>query len=415
MAVYIDANSCAVRDGDAVWPFDIDCRDGVAHIALDTCRYVLRPLSWREKRNLARFTHLGEQFLQTQFLRLSLKETDAEFPMAGEERAVLSALARWLNAPDGNFGLPLDRQLLASVTLDICRAMNLVPTAFDALDAMEVEMLWQAACAKQPTTTQTEASASIAPGMTRIVVVPDGKGNEKSDTPTDGIAKEISLGNESNQLQEASADTLAEAGIIGMQRPDFTPDVILEAAGENNITENLSTSKVLSIAEVVSSRASNIATMPHYSARANKSTLVPNRFRVDLAVPKRTAVNASRGDVMQSHRFQLNAANSPAQTTNVQLNATNSSGQFSAPTPNMLTQPNDRREVTLASGFAHATTAQINPAPIGIESMTSPVQTATLAAGLCTMTTLQLADQLFFEFAERLDEAAYAVGIDLEN
>ena len=143
MAAYVDAKNCVVRDGDAALPFDIDCHDGIARIALGNQRYALRPLSWREKRNLARFSHLGEQFLQTQFLRVSLNKPAVELPASEEQRAVLSALARWINAPDGDFGLPLDQRLLASVTVDICRSMQLAPAMFDAMNATEVEMLWR--------------------------------------------------------------------------------------------------------------------------------------------------------------------------------------------------------------------------------------------------------------------------------
>ncbi len=180
MAAYVDISGCVVRNGERTWPFAVDCRDGAARIALDAGEFTLRPLGWREKRNLARFSHLGETFLQQQLLRLSLADAAVDLPTAAEEVAALSTLARWLNAPDGRAGLPLDVQLLARVTLEVSRMLHLTPDAFDELPATEVEILWQAgragtaqeeAAVSRPTTRSAEAADT-----TRIIVVPDADG-----------------------------------------------------------------------------------------------------------------------------------------------------------------------------------------------------------------------------------------------
>lgn len=164
-------------DGQS-WKFELDCRQGTASIELDAQRFTLRVLSWRDKRLLARFAHLSESFLEDQFLRLCLIDIQAP-PPSGPEREALIALARWLNAPGGDPGLPLDRHLLASVTLQVCQSIHATPQTFDGLDAADVESLWQAVRAGTPLETHSEAA-------NRILVMPDATATRTNSLATPG-------------------------------------------------------------------------------------------------------------------------------------------------------------------------------------------------------------------------------------
>jgi hypothetical protein len=162
---YVDTRQNIVECDGRQWWFDLDCRTGVVNVTLGRRTLRMRRISWREKRTLARFVHLGETFLKEQFILIALGGNEA-LPEDESEREALWALAHWLNGPDGQLGLPLDQRLLASVTFDLCRAMQLAPAAFEDMEASDVETLWQAAQISQPQPAEESGGA-------RIVVVPD--------------------------------------------------------------------------------------------------------------------------------------------------------------------------------------------------------------------------------------------------
>ncbi|MDB6062022.1 MAG: hypothetical protein JWM78_2125 [Verrucomicrobiaceae bacterium] len=387
MTAYVDANNCSVRDGDNAWPFAIDCHDGSVRIVLDNSSYQLHPLAWREKRNLARFAHLGEQFLQTQFLRTSLgasleKSVDtrastnkaAELPASAEHRAALSVLARWLNAPDGNFGLPLDQQLLASVTLDICRNMQLAPTAFDTLAASDVEILWQATRANAPAPTQNAQPIAPVSGKTRIVVLPDdNKENSKSEINTrdnSSIPVNADLSNKINDAKDASASVRAESSKNSadeLSRPPSTIDRAPFAA---------------------------IGSTPLRAAGEIKKEKSKNRFRINLAAPVAKMISTS---------FATNA-HSAAQTEFAPSEFQHA--DFSAQ-PHALDSMRAVAEVRAINANAQPSTS--------IVSMALPQDIAKITPNADVISTPQLAEQFIELFAERLHEAAALVGIDVES
>ncbi|HYQ46044.1 MAG TPA: hypothetical protein VER11_28940 [Polyangiaceae bacterium] len=183
MAAQVDMQQRAVRTETRTWPFAVDCRDGSVSVTLDSGSYALSPLAWRQKRHLARFVHLGEAFIADQFLSTSLP-AGTVLPSAPDERAALSALALWVNAPDGKPGLPLDEAVLANVTLEVCRKLQLAPGAFDGVHAGDVELLWQATRRESPDRNQTIAAETAAGGATtRIVVIPD---QQPTESPREG-------------------------------------------------------------------------------------------------------------------------------------------------------------------------------------------------------------------------------------
>ncbi len=206
----VDARAGRVLAGAGAWSFGLDCRSGAATLSLEGREVALRPLRWREKVTLARFAFMGPSFLDEQVLRLALAEGSE--PLEGDEREAAVQLALWLNDPHGDTHgdtpgdthrdtdplgdtgtLPLQAPLLASVTLDVCAAMGVGPSALDDRDAVEVEGLWHAvgghaaAVAARPRSlhsgSRPPGSAPVAPpasgdsvevgDTTRIVIVPD--------------------------------------------------------------------------------------------------------------------------------------------------------------------------------------------------------------------------------------------------
>ena len=186
MRANVNVSSLVVRYGEASWPFSLDLDKGSASIELHDCEYEVGPLSWPAKMRLARFAHMEPEFVQARFLETCLR-TPKVPPNATEDKAVLVALATWINLPSGEqSGLPLDQNQLASVTVEVCRALGVGPTAFAELSAVEVEMLWQTLDRetfpdetpdKRARTRSTrplpQAQASEPQFDTKIVIVPD--------------------------------------------------------------------------------------------------------------------------------------------------------------------------------------------------------------------------------------------------
>jgi hypothetical protein len=188
MGAHVDGAAGAVRLGDASWPLELDCASSTATLVVDGSRLVLRPLRWREKTVLARFAGLGEAFLRDQLVRACLAE--GEPPRDGPAGEAVLAVALWLNAgePAGAApaALPLDGEVLALATLDVCRSLGLAPGDLDDRDAPEVEALFRAAerdaGAARPGAPPADAPVLPGPphdpwaaseGVRRILVVPD--------------------------------------------------------------------------------------------------------------------------------------------------------------------------------------------------------------------------------------------------
>jgi hypothetical protein len=167
MDAWVDARDRVVRSVGEEWRFTLDLRAGTAAITVRGIPYRVTPLRWIEKRRLARLAHLGESFVTQQFWHLCVSPDDRE--MAAEPLA----LARWLSSGGLEAqALPLDSSLLARVTAQTSRALGVVPTALDELEACEVETLWRQNQGDPDGATGEPMSAQS--GLTRkIVIVPD--------------------------------------------------------------------------------------------------------------------------------------------------------------------------------------------------------------------------------------------------
>jgi hypothetical protein len=168
----VDPAAGLVSLGDQSWPFDLDLESGTATVELGGTRLRLRPLRWREKVTLARFAHLGEEFLERQLVRACLVGGAAPEPGPAAEAA--AALARWVNDPGGaEATLPLRTDVLSEVTLDVCRALGVRPADLDARTAAEVEELWRVATSPAAVPRSSPGMPPLDEQFNRIVIIPD--------------------------------------------------------------------------------------------------------------------------------------------------------------------------------------------------------------------------------------------------
>ena len=176
MQARVDARRQVVTNGKESWPFEVDCRDASVQIEIGERSFRVRSLTWREKNNLARFAHLGEEFVRRQFLKLCVGE--ASMPAPESQREALFALAAWLNDPGPEPALPLNTEILSRTLAGLCRSMMVGPEAFDNRPALEVEALWRLTeprlepgipeSANHPASTGTVHS-----DWTKIIITPD--------------------------------------------------------------------------------------------------------------------------------------------------------------------------------------------------------------------------------------------------
>ncbi|HTD36021.1 MAG TPA: hypothetical protein VK669_00800, partial [Candidatus Limnocylindrales bacterium] len=167
--VRIDAESGALCAGEDRRPVVLDLDAATATIELEDGPATVRALRWREKLALARFAALGPRFVEAQFLRATAGRDVAD----AEARALLLALARWLNAPEDADALPFDPHELARAEIGVCTAMALRPADLDARPAFEIELLWQTIRGAAPGASPARRAEAPTDDWTRIVVVPD--------------------------------------------------------------------------------------------------------------------------------------------------------------------------------------------------------------------------------------------------
>jgi hypothetical protein len=144
-----------------------DASSGTVRAELDAGVFVVKPLLWRSKRALARFTRMGDEFVREQVLSVSV---EGDLPLDPEARRELWAVVAWLNAP----GIGFESGALSQVTLDVCRAAGLAPRDLDEREAWEVESLWHASRRDdEPRADQARSASRADDGLNRILVVPD--------------------------------------------------------------------------------------------------------------------------------------------------------------------------------------------------------------------------------------------------
>ena len=130
-------------------------------------------MQWRHKQRLARWAHLGPDFVTSQRAALALDPADE---WGDDDIRVVAAVAEFLDGAT----LPLAPDLLAEVAIEACRATGLAPAAFDDRDAYDVESIWRVGSGAahgrpQPTTARAVGSTGADPwaDSTSIVLVAD--------------------------------------------------------------------------------------------------------------------------------------------------------------------------------------------------------------------------------------------------
>ena len=173
MTLLVDAAAGAVVDGERRWPLRLDCRTGAAVVTFGDRELAIAPLQWRHKQRLARWAHLGPDFVTSQRAALAL---DPAEEWDDDDIRVVAAVAEFLDGAT----LPLAPDLLAEVAIEACRATGLAPAAFDDRDAYDVESIWRvgsgaAPAAPQPTTARAVGATGADPwaDSTSIVLVAD--------------------------------------------------------------------------------------------------------------------------------------------------------------------------------------------------------------------------------------------------
>jgi hypothetical protein len=138
VTVTVDPAAGLVVDGDDAWPVRLDCRTGGAVLSVRDRDIEITPMRWRHKQRLARWAHLGPEFVAEQVATLAVAPGTE---LSDTERALVVALSTFVDRG----ALPFEPALLAAVTIDACRATGLVPAALDDRDAFEVEAIWRVA------------------------------------------------------------------------------------------------------------------------------------------------------------------------------------------------------------------------------------------------------------------------------
>jgi len=136
MTVRVDAAAGVVAEDDRHWPLRLDCRTGTAVLRVGDREITVAPVRWRDKQRLARWAHLGPAFVTEHSVDLAVAPGTE---LDEHTRPLVAAVAAFLNGD----GLPLSPELLADVTVEVCRLTGLAPAAFDDRDAADVEAAWR--------------------------------------------------------------------------------------------------------------------------------------------------------------------------------------------------------------------------------------------------------------------------------
>jgi hypothetical protein len=159
MTVRVDAAAGVVAEDDRHWPLRLDCRTGTAVLRVGDREITVAPVRWRDKQRLARWAHLGPAFVTEHSVDLAVAPGTE---LDEHTRPLVAAVAAFLDSD----ALPLSPELLAGVTVELCRLTGLAPAAFDDRDAADVEAAWRCAGTQpppEPMPVQTSARPGAAP------------------------------------------------------------------------------------------------------------------------------------------------------------------------------------------------------------------------------------------------------------
>jgi hypothetical protein len=422
----IDALQEVVRVGTTQWPFVFDGRENIVSVTMSGGSFRLRPLLWREKQTLARFAHLGAAFLQRHYLRLCLIEP-LSLPAESDEHAALWALAQWINTPaHAKAMLPLNAALLASVTFDLCRAMQRAPGDFDLCAAHEVELLWNAARTTQPTQSGQQTATEEDDGVTRIVVVPEAASptnpspDLEEETPTTQTTRENASANVQLPRTPGSSAPLTSQKSASVDLHSAAPPRFDWSVPDPPLTVK-ETAPRLSRSEAVTALVA-----PASVSRTSESVAPPRFRRVRVALPTEQPM----GIVSREHEM-TRATPNPVGLRSIEdagealelgsLGKNPSEGAVAhrrSATPAMQMMQTERFAVDYPvdypvnnPGAFSSPRASTVRDPSG--SKPEPQATNETASHL-PVASVEEQMAFFEEFAERLEQAAAELGIDVE-
>lgn len=197
MWVKVDGDSGALTVGPEDWPVEPDGLSGSVVVRCAAVSYRVRPLRWSEKLVLARLATLGPAVRRRALLQACVTSESKEPPKIPQLIEALVAVAEWVNAtPDGANPVADHPAALAAVALDVMRATGMSAADLAVMDAVQVEMLWQASggdvrverSMRQASSDQSVArgtadavaSEPVEDGLTRILIVPDAESDANS-------------------------------------------------------------------------------------------------------------------------------------------------------------------------------------------------------------------------------------------
>jgi hypothetical protein len=205
----IDETGCFVEIDGERWPFEVNLATGEVDLIVDGRPHAVRPLTWREKRTLARYAAAGPTLIDAALVRHRLSGSvrgadDAASAVPGREQRAVAALARWVNGlSPGGTARQLDPVALQAVHVQVLHATGLPAAELEAMAALDVEVMASVADRPEsgptsyPTSDRSPGDGSAPPpseddpGLTRIVFLPDPSGDVAEPAPAeDGPASE---------------------------------------------------------------------------------------------------------------------------------------------------------------------------------------------------------------------------------
>lgn len=413
MRVALNPSTGALELSDAsatVWPVDFDASSGSLQVSLDGLTIRARPLLWREKRVLARYAAYGEKFLQRQLLN-----TCCGHVAAAAAPEACQALAEWINFPTTSPSscLPFAPEALARATAVLCRTTGWQPVELDALDALEVESLWQATAAEQPETPPVAET-----NRERAVEAADVANPPFPSFTASGEMQTIRI------VADPPSAAVSTPDVVIPASPLDTVPTAAESAAMPSAPTTLPSSPIFS--------ASNAAQPPDMAGsqaihrRATRRSLAAHLRVVEPGAT--TLSTATPATAPQSDALADSPAVPPANFTAgpewIVVPAAGATRRATAEVPGIAMTAVNRSVAPLAAVALAPADAFITPSAAIADFVALPAESAAPAAAApsswpAVADDLRLAaafdvDELIDTFSERLQQAAFESGVDVE-
>ena len=156
----VDLIHNVLRSGGREWPVSLDVRTGELTLDLQSRTYRLKPLTWGSKRIVARLMPLGEEVIR-RYACLGCAVPPVWPDDELEAEALLDA-ALSITDPGGD-GLPFSAATLLRVAEEVATGLRLQAGELDAQPAADVEALWRTLASAEPRTRDRSAVIRATP------------------------------------------------------------------------------------------------------------------------------------------------------------------------------------------------------------------------------------------------------------